>query len=118
MPTATIVYELDIETGTADDGPVIEAVPASTVMAAWPPDSRLVQLDPPLHRFHPETGEKELYPYVVVQIPRAEMVENDANIFPSTSTGQFVDSTMAPIRTVAGGVLHSVLKSMGYEVTN
>lgn len=119
MSTATIVYNIDVETGTGEDGPVTETLPASTVMMSWPPDSYLVQIDPPIKRFDPATGELAgSYTHIAVQIPRAEMAENDANIFPSTPTGQFVDPTMAPIRTVAGGVLHSVLKSMGYEVTN
>lgn len=119
MATATIVYEIDIETGNGEGGPVIETVPANTVMVGWPPDSYLVQIDPPLKRFNPATGEPAgEYSHIAVQIPRAEMAENDALVYPSTPKGEFVDSTMSPIRTVAGGVLHSVLKGLGYEVTN
>lgn len=88
-------------------------------MGNWPPDSTLVEVDPPMTRFDPATGELAgEYSHVAVQVPRAEMVESDARIYPSTPTGGFVDPTMTPIRTGSGGVLHSVLKSMGYEVTN
>lgn len=97
MADATIIYDI--------------------TMTAWPPTTYLVHLSEPLKRFDPETGDPAgEYDYVAVcckdSVPKA------AHIFPSTETGDFVDSTMTPLRTRDFGVLHSVLKQLGYTPTN
>lgn len=100
MPTATIVYE--------------------QTMTHWPPESTLVKLDPPLKRFDPVTGKPVLHQYIAVQ--RQSTIfgahEDATFLFPSDEEGGFVQEHMSPLEKRDAGMLHSVLKAMGYDVAN
>lgn len=96
--TATIVYDV--------------------AMGHWPPDSTLVKVNPPLKTFDRLTGKQVDHPYIAVQVPRPGMAETEASIYPSTKSGEFVEATMQPIPTGKSGLLHTVLKQLGYDVAN
>lgn len=100
MPEATIKYE------TPTDG--------------WPHGTTLVELDPPLRRFDVLTGDPIDYPYVMVHVRSPETFPGNTGVtlFPSNEAGEFVSPTMQPIGEYPYGMLHSVLKQMGYDVTN
>lgn len=86
----------------------------------WPVESTLVQLDPPLRRYDVKTGEPVDYDHVIVHIrsPRTHSGNSGADLFAATEAADAIHTTMIPLDSFEYGALHSVLKSMGYEVTN
>lgn len=87
----------------------------STDMSAWPPTTYLVQLDEPLKRYDPETGEPEEFEYVALTVQEAE--PRQSYIFPANADGGFVDGQMIPMRRRDYGLPHSILMQLGYTLT-
>lgn len=89
-------------------------------MAHWPPQSTLVELDPPLQKYDVDTGEPDLHKWIVVQRQQKLFgaAEDATYIFAVDGDGGFVREFMTPLEKREPGQVHSVLKAMGYKVTN
>lgn len=96
MPSATINYENN--------------------MVGWPPKTYLIQLETPMTRFDPETGDQTFYEWIALTCKESDPKE--AYVFPSNENGEFVDPSMTPIRRREFGLPHAVLLNLGYTLTN
>ena len=86
-------------------------------MTAWPPTTYLVQLDQPLRRFNPEDGTLlDEHTYIAVCCKSSE--PREVHVFPATSEGGFVDSSMTPIRRRDYATIEQALQGLGYEVSH
>ena len=86
-------------------------------MQAWPSTTYLVELDEPISRFDPETGEL-VGSYTFVALCCKDSEPKAAYVFPSTEAGGFVDSTMQPMRTRDYALPQGVLSQLGYTLEN
>lgn len=86
-------------------------------MSGWPPKTYLVQLEnQPMTRFDPETGEPEYFEYVALTVSQ---VGGETFVFPSNEMGQFVDSTMVPMKRRQNFEFpHDALADLGYLLVN
>ena len=84
-------------------------------MQAWPPKTYLVELSDPMVKFDPETGEQIAYSWIAIQCK--DSAPQGTFVFPSTSTGEFVEMTMQPMRSREFHQFpHTILASLGYTV--
>jgi hypothetical protein len=103
-----------------------ESVKSATInylaeMTHWPPVCKLVHLEPGIKKFDIDTGEPVEYNWVAVQVREEPYFKGDARgvtIFAATEEGDFYHEHMIPIATADYGAIHSVLKKLGYDVTN
>lgn len=99
MPNATLIENVD--------------------MVGWPRKTYLVLLDEPLNRFDPETGIAEPFSYIALNIGEDGngTLAEKAYIFPSNEKGEFVDTSMVPMRKLPNSSFpHTILGALGYTV--
>jgi hypothetical protein len=86
----------------------------------WPTESTLVQLNPPLRRYSVIDGSPRDFEYIIVHVrtPAVHKANAGVDIFPSDAEANPIDSTMVSYGQFDHAAMHSVLKQMGYEVTN
>ena len=96
MPNATINYDND--------------------MIGWPPKTYLIELDEPMVRYDPETGEPESFTWIALCCKDSEPKES--YVFPTDENGHHVDPSLTPMRKRDYGLPHAVLSQLGYTLTN